>query len=85
MTVDNRDPVASCRLPEKDHRELERLAKRLKITKSSLIRACLQSGLEDIQMSEKLGIVSLVAFIRKHKVDPKEVYDFVYDRRVSSS
>ena len=67
MEKEQRRKTISFAVPVNVAAEYERLAGRLRMSKSRLMSNALEAGLEDVQLLEKLGVVGAVGGVVKLK------------------
>jgi metal-responsive CopG/Arc/MetJ family transcriptional regulator len=71
------------RVNEDDLKEIDQLAKQLGIDRSRMIRNMLSTALDDMRIMRKVGVFSLVRFIREKQIRPEEIISLTDDMEVA--
>jgi metal-responsive CopG/Arc/MetJ family transcriptional regulator len=71
------------RVNEDDLKEIDQLAKQLGIDRSRMIRNMLSAALDDMRIMRKVGVFSLVRFIREKQIRPEEIISLTDDMEVA--
>jgi metal-responsive CopG/Arc/MetJ family transcriptional regulator len=67
------------KLTQKELDDLDKYAKRLGVKRSQLVRNLIKSGIDDLNLLSKFGIVSLVGFIRANNIEPKAILELALE------
>jgi metal-responsive CopG/Arc/MetJ family transcriptional regulator len=68
-----RDINMGVRMTEDEVAELDKFAKRLKLSRSQLVRNLIICGIDDLRLAQTFGLISLINFIRQNNIQPQEI------------
>jgi hypothetical protein len=69
------------RINSEDLDYVEEQAARLGLTRSQLIRNFIRNGVDDLKLMQRFGLVSLVEFVRIHKIKPNEIMELAKEKQ----